>query len=146
MGRKDVSIEFRYGQELSDLPVVASAEAVFGEPAGAVSLTCRSNSFGRYEFTIWPDGKWAINRTIPDGEGIHESITTLTNGQSPVILPERNQLTAACQGSELVFSANGTELGRAQDDWFVDGKVGVGVGPNSNATFANFSLHWGEEE
>jgi hypothetical protein len=130
-----------YQQDMSDMAVEVNAEATFSEEApGPMVLVCRYNVMGSYEFSILPDGKWAITRNGPLDYDFRIPAVILAQGESSAIKPDRNQMTATCQGSDLIFSVNGEELGRAQDDLFVDGKVGIGVGPDSAGTFANFSV------
>ena len=140
---KDGPLLVVYNQDLNDLPVEVSAEAIFGVGNSSMSLVCRSNSVGYYGFSIQPDGYWEITQNPSlwalEFEKIHETI--LAQGTSSAIKPDRNQMTAVCQGSELIFTVNGEEVGRVSDDLFVEGKVGVGVGMNSSGTFTNFSVN-----
>jgi len=134
-----------YNQDLNDIPVKVSAEAIFGVGNSSMSLVCRSNSVGYYGFSIQPDGYWEITQN-PSLSAEFKRIpeTILAHGTSSAIKPDRNQMTAVCQGSELIFTVNSEEVGRVSDDLFVEGKVGVSVGTDSSGTFTDFIVNRGE--
>ena len=138
---KDGPLLVFYNQDLNDMSVEVSAEAIFGVGNSSMSLVCRSNSVGYYGFSIQPDGYWAITQN-PSLSAEFKRIpeTILAHGNSSAIKPDRNQMTAVCQGSELIFTVNGEEVGRTSDDLFIEGKVGVDVRFDSSGTFTDFTV------
>jgi hypothetical protein len=90
---------------------------------------------------IQPDGSWVIRRNTSDWyEPRLANITVLAQGTSSAIHPDSNQITATCQGNELIFSANGTELGRAEDDLYPEGQVGIFFDANTAGSFTNLNV------
>ena len=67
-------------------------------------------------------------------------MTILAHGTSSAILPGSNHITATCQGNELIFSANGTELGRVQDDMYPEGQVGLFFDTYAAGSFTNLTV------
>ncbi len=132
-------------QDLYDLPLEVSADVTFGSSSGGIGLMCRYTQLGRYEFLVQPDGKWFIRRNTSDWYAPSASrITVLAQGTSDAIQPGANQLTVTCSGNELVFTANGTELGRVQDDLYPEGQVGIFFEPYTAGSFTNLSIWRGE--
>ncbi len=131
---------YRY-QDLYDLPIEISAEATITSKAGSVGLFCRSSLNGRYEFLIQPDGRWTIRQNRSDWYAPKLSnMTILAHGTAEPLLPESNQISATCAGSELIFTVNGIELGRAQDDLYPEGTVGIFFDAYSVGSFTNLSI------
>lgn len=119
-------VVWAFSRDLYDLPVELNAEATFNAATGSLGLFCRASSLGRYEFLIQPDGKWYIRRNLSSWDDpVAAAIEILANGKSSAILPAANQFSATCSGSQLIFSANGSELGRAQDDLLPEGQAGL---------------------
>lgn len=128
-------------QDLYDLPVELSLDSTFGAQSGGVGLICRNTQLGRYEFLIQPDGNWSIRRNW--SEWYAPSATNmeiLAHGSTTAIKPESNQLKAICQADQLIFSANGTELGRVQDDLFPEGQVGIFLDANTPGSFTTLNV------
>jgi hypothetical protein len=131
-----------YQLDMSDMPIEVSAKTTFSEDVpGPMYVICRYNVIGWYEFDIYPEGKWVIKHQEPDHDGQTGLSVILAEGESAAILPDTNQLIASCQNNDLIFGVNGIELGRAQDDEFVAGKVGFGVGADSEGLFEQFSIN-----
>ena len=128
-------------QYLNNLPTEMSIETTFSGKTGAIGLMCRYTQLGRYEFVIQPDGSWSIRRNTSEWFAPSTSkITVLANGVSEVIQPDKNQITATCQNDELVFSANGTELGRVKDDLYPEGYVGFFFDKYTSGSFTNLNI------
>ena len=128
-------------QYLNDTPVEMSFETTFSSKTGAIGLMCRYTQLGRYEFVIQPDGSWAIRQNTAYWYAPKASnITVLAQGKSDVIRPDVNQLNAICQGNELIFNANGTELGRVKDDLYPEGYVGFFFDAYTAGSFTNLGI------
>jgi hypothetical protein len=136
---------FNYRPDLYDLPIETSAETSFTDKTGAIGLMCRYTQVGRYEFLIQPDGKWTIRRNTSEYYAQDaKNMTVLAEGQSAVIHPDTNQLSAICRGNELIFSANGEELGRVEDDFYPEGSVGIFFESNTAGSFTNLTVRRAE--
>ena len=129
-----------YLNPLNDLPVEVSADLVFTGKSG-IGLFCRDTQHGRYEFLIQPDGTWFIRRNRNSWYGTDSAyMTILAHGTSSAIQPGSNHIIATCQGEELVFSLNGQELGRAQDNYYAEGQVGIFFDVFAGGSFTNFTI------
>jgi hypothetical protein len=117
-------------QNLYDLPLEMTVDTTFTGKSGAIGLMCRYTELGHYEFVIQPNGSWSIRRDA----------FILAQGTSSAIQPGSNQVTVSCQGDDLIFSANGTELGRVQDDLYPEGQVGIFFGEYTAGSFTNLSI------
>ena len=114
-----------------DLPLVAAdvrLEAVVENAsdvtANNISLVCRADKDGWYEFSINSGGFWHIWK-LADGQ-----YTELATGPSRVINQKRgqNEIAATCIGSNLTLYVNYRKIGSARDRTFLDGgQVGVGL-------------------
>jgi hypothetical protein len=135
---------YRY-QDLYDLPIEISADTAFNGESSAIGLRCRYTQVGSYEFLIQPDGNWTIRRNTSEYYAQDaKNMTVLTKGQSAVIRPDTNQLSAICQGNELIFSANGEELGRVEDDFYPEGSVGIFFESFTEGSFTNLNVRRAE--
>ena len=135
---------YRY-QDLYDLPIETSVETSFTDKTGAIGLMCRYTQVGRYEFLVQPDGNWTIRRNTSEYYAQDaKNMTVLAKGQSAVIRPDANQLSAICQGNELIFSANGEELGRVKDDFYPEGSVGIFFESFTAGSFTNLNVRRAE--
>jgi hypothetical protein len=131
---------FTYRPDLYDLRVEISAEVTLTSKGGGVGLFCHFTN-GRYEFLLQPDGKWYIRRnTSYWGEPRAANITILANGVVENFQPQGAQVNAICNGSDLIFTLNGTELGRAQDDLYPEGQVGIFFDSFTAGSFTNLTL------
>jgi hypothetical protein len=144
--RKDQELAvWAYLPELNDLPLELSTDTTFAGKSGGIGLMCRYTQVGRYEFLIQPDGSWVIRRNTSDWyEPRVANMTILAHGTSSAILPDSNQITATCQGNELIFSANGTELGRVEDDLYPEGQVGIFFDANTAGNITNLTVRRAE--
>ncbi len=134
-----------YQPELNDLPVEVSANIAFSGKSGGIGLRCRYTQVGRYEFVIQPDGSWSIRRNTSDYFAPRAAnITVLAHGMSSAIQSGSNQITAICQGNKLIFIANGTELGRTQDDLYPEGQVGILFDTDTAGSFTNLTVRRAE--
>lgn len=133
---------FAYHPDLYDLPIEISADATLTSKSGAVALFCRATANGQYEFYIQPDGKWFIRRDRLGDNGLPNAkyLTTLAQGTVENFSPENMQLSATCSGSDLIFTLNGTELGRAQDTLYPEGQAGIFFDVNSEGSFTNLFI------
>ena len=135
---------YRY-QDLYDLPIEISADTAFNGESSAIGLRCRYTQVGSYEFLIQPDGNWAIRRNTSEYYAQNvKNMTVLAKGQSAVIRPDTNQLSAICQGNELIFTANGEELGRVEDDFYPEGSVGIFFESFTAGSFTNLNVRRAE--
>lgn len=103
-------------------------------------LACRMQPGGgeRYTFLIANDGRWSIR----NGE------STLAEGWSDQIKPDKNLLAARCVGDHLSLLVNNVELGSAQDGKLISGSINFSYAAESAAagTFDNISVEdWGDE-
>lgn len=139
---KDLTL-FTYQPDLYDLPVEISAEATLTSKGGGVALFCRATAVGRYEFYLQPDGKWFIRRNVIPEHYLPKAkhLTILAQGAVENFSPENMQLSATCNGSDLVFVLNGVELGRVQDTLYPEGQAGIFFDVNSEGSFTNLHLN-----
>ena len=104
-------------------------------------MACRFNPLGRYEFLIQPDGMWVIRHNSSYWyDPKTKYITILAQGNSTVIQPDHNEIAAICQNNELIFYANGEELGRVEDDLYPEGRIGIWSDSFTPGSFINFSV------
>ncbi|MBL1173465.1 MAG: hypothetical protein HND45_13890, partial [Chloroflexi bacterium] len=135
---------FTYQPDLYDLPVEISAEATLTSKGGGAALFCRATAIGRYEFYIQPNGKWFIRRNVIAEDYLPKAkhLAILAQGTVENFSPENMQLSATCNGPELVFTLNGVELGRVQDALYPEGQAGIFFDVNSEGSFTNLHLNW----
>jgi hypothetical protein len=133
---------FTYRSDLYDLPVVISAEVTLTSKGGGAALFCRATQNGRYEFYLQPDGKWFIRRDVNVEYGLPKAkhLTILANGTVENFSPAEAQMSATCNGPELIFSLNGAELGRVQDTLYPEGQAGIFFDSFSEGSFTNLNL------
>ncbi len=134
-GLEDLLTLFTYQPDLYDLPIEISADASLTSKSGAVALFCR----GHYEFYIQPDGKWFIRRDQIAEYSLPQTkhLTILAQGTVENFSSENMQLNAVCNGPDLIFTLNGTELGRAEDTLYPEGQAGIFFDVNSEGSFTN---------
>lgn len=134
-----------FQQELNDLSEEAKADFTFAGNSGGAGFMCRYTQVGRYEFLVQPDGNWLIRRnTSAYYAPSAANITILAHGKSDLIQSDNNQITALCQGSQLILYANGEELGRVEDDLYPEGQVGVFFDSYATGSFTNLSVQVAE--
>lgn len=132
-----------FDQDLGNLPVKISADAIFtdsNKAVGSMSLICRKNTLGMYVFSIDADGHWAISKKFLPYDNRALETYVLLEGEVEELRPGINKLTAICDKENLEFQINGKVLGSIQDTTFIEGKAGVGAGINSDIQFQNFSI------
>jgi hypothetical protein len=133
---------FTYRPGLYDLPVEISAETTFTSQGGGAALFCRATANGRYEFLLQPDGKWFIRRNVNFEYELPKTkhLTILANGTVESFTPAKAQMSATCNGPELIFSLNGAELGRVQDTLYPEGQAGIFFDAFSEGSFTNLVI------
>jgi S1-C subfamily serine protease len=108
----------------SNVRVDAAVETVSGPNRNNISLICRANTDGWYEFSMNSGGYWYIWKYE------NNNYDLLNQGASRAINLQRakNELTATCIGTELTFYVNNSKMGSARDNRFKGGgQVGVSV-------------------
>lgn len=102
----------------------AAVETVAGPNRNNISLVCRFNEDGWYEFSMNSGGYWYIWK-YETGDGF----TILDEGASTEINLQKaeNELTAICDGNDLILGVNGVEVGSTTDTDFRSGGIGVSV-------------------
>jgi hypothetical protein len=130
------------GDMFADMYIEADAALVeIPEQGGDYGLVARRPQDGDYyQFVISDDGFFKIRKHTGEGWTVlldwveSDAIIQGVNGV--------NRLQALCWGSELLFYVNGVFLGRAEDDAFASGRIGVSTGsfeggPGVHAVFDN---------
>ncbi|MEZ4645211.1 MAG: trypsin-like peptidase domain-containing protein [Chloroflexota bacterium] len=109
---------------VGDVRIDAAVETVAGPNRNNVSLVCRYNDAGWYEFSMNSGGYWYIWKYSDSAgfEVLKEGASTQINLQKA-----ENELTAVCQGNTLSLIINGTEVGSTTDTEFQSGGIGVSV-------------------
>lgn len=107
-----------------DVQIDVDVETVAGPNRNNISLVCRANVDGWYEFSIHSGGLWVIYRFEYD-----EGYTTLAEGGSTAINMQRaaNHLSIICQGESLSFTVNDDHLTTIKDNRFDEGFAGLSV-------------------
>lgn len=109
---------------LTDVRLDTAVETVAGPNRNNVSLICRYNDAGWYEFSMNSGGYWYIWK-YSDSNGfevLKEGASTQINLQKA-----KNELTAVCSGNTLTLIINGSEVGSTTDTDFRSGGVGISV-------------------
>ena len=121
-----------------DVRLDAGVETVSGPNRNNISLICRMTDTGWYEFSMNSGGYWYIWRyENGDYQKLEEGASYAIN-----MMKKKNEITATCIGDELTFSVNGTRLGSATDDRFLNGgQVGVSVS-TFDISGAGVKFHW----
>lgn len=112
--------------------VVATPAPAGNTQQPLIALECRVQPDGsRYEITVQPAvGRFRLYRF--DGE----SSVTLVDGLSPAVPPSSainrgeavNRLELSCVGNTITASVNGTTVGTAMDDTYVEGEIRIHAG------------------
>ena len=90
---------------------------------------------------IQKDGSWSIRRNTSEWYAPSAAkITILAHGTSSIIKPDNNQITAICENDELIFTANGTELGQVKDDLYPEGYFGFFFDAYTAGSFTNLNV------
>lgn len=108
----------------TDVRLDARAENL-GNNNNNVSLICRYNDRGWYEFNVANNGLYTILRY----EGSTGEFTTLYSGGVANLKTGKatNDYTIICQGDRLTLGVNGTEIRTVKDSQFDDGQLGISV-------------------
>lgn len=111
------------GLTAEDVRIEADVELTGGTNYTYFNLICRSSDAGEYYFIMDAGGLWQIGK-YSNGE-----YTRLTEGGNTAIRVAKapNHLTGICEGSELTFLINGTEVGSVVDYDLTSGLVGIAV-------------------
>jgi hypothetical protein len=144
---KETSIYGIYQVETGqpDVQVDVDVETVAGPNRNNISLICRANDEGWYEFSIHSGGLWVIYR-FEYAEGFIQ----LAEGGSTAINMQlaQNHLSITCQGDSLSFTVNDDHLTTVTDNHFPDGFVGVSVTTfdltGAGIEFSNFEVRVAE--
>ncbi len=108
----------------TDVRVDMRAENL-GDNNNNVSMICRYNDRGWYEFNVSNNGLYWIYRYTVNDDNFHElysgGVANLRTGK------DTNTYTAICQGDRLTLGVNGVEVRTVEDSFFDEGYVGVGV-------------------
>jgi hypothetical protein len=113
----------------ADVRVDARAENL-GSNNNNVSLICRYNDRGWYEFNVANNGLYWIYRYDDRTGNFHE----LYSGgvQNLRVGKDTNEYTIVCQGDRLTLGINGVEVRTVQDSSYDEGLIGVSVSSFDN--------------
>ncbi len=108
----------------TDVRVDARAENL-GNNNQNVSLVCRYNDRGWYEFNVSNNGLYWIYRY----ESSTDEFSLLYNGGVANLKTGKatNDYTIICEGDRLTLGVNGTEIRTVEDGLFDEGLIGIGV-------------------
>ncbi len=108
----------------TDVRLDARAENL-GNNNNNVSLICRANERGWYEFNVANNGLYTILRY----ESSSGEFSTLYSGGVANLKTgkDTNDYTIICEGDRLTLGVNGTEIRTVKDSQFDDGQVGISV-------------------
>jgi hypothetical protein len=94
------------------------------ENPSSVSLICRFNDKGWYEFEVTNAGYYSIYAY----DWANTTYTELLSGDAPVIEQGTEYtVTAICQGNVLTLMINGTPVGVAEDANYTEGNIGLAL-------------------
>lgn len=107
-----------------DVRVDARAENL-GNNNNSVSLICRANDRGWYEFNVANNGLYNILRYESSTGEYFElysgGVANLKTGK------DTNDYTIICQGERLTLGVNGTEIRMVKDSRYDEGLIGISV-------------------
>lgn len=108
----------------TDVRIDFTAENL-GSNNNNVSLICRYNDRGWYEFNVANNGLYSIFRYTTSDANFHElytgGVANMRTGK------DTNDFTAICEGENLTLGVNGVEVRTVEDGMFDEGQVGVSV-------------------
>jgi hypothetical protein len=108
----------------TDVRLDARAENL-GNNNNNVSLICRANERGWYEFNVANNGLYTILRYESSSNEFIElysgGVANLRTGK------DTNDYTIMCRGDRLTLGVNGTEIRTVEDNQFDEGQVGISV-------------------
>jgi hypothetical protein len=129
-------------REWTDVRVEVDTELVGGTNYTYIAIMCRSTEEGEYIFYLDTGGYWQIGKWMDDFTEYEQ----LAYGGSSVInlAKAKNHIEIECEDEKLVMYINGEEVGRAIDDEFSHGRIGVGVetfdNPIAEVKFSNLEV------
>lgn len=96
-----------------------------GDNNNNVSMICRANDRGWYEFNVANNGLYNIYRYDANTSNFHElysgGVANLREGK------DTNDFTIICSGDRLTLGVNGTEIRTVEDSTYDEGFVGISV-------------------
>jgi hypothetical protein len=108
----------------TDVRLDARAENL-GNNNNNISLICRANERGWYEFNVANNGLYTILRYESSSNEFTElysgGVANLRTGK------DTNDYTIMCRGDRLTLGVNGTEIRTVEDNQFDEGQVGISV-------------------
>jgi len=119
------SAYYDLGDGMNDVRLEADTELVGGSNYTYISLYCRSSDAGEYIFSLDTGGYWEIGKS----DFVNDSYKQLGYGGSVHIKVAQNpnHISAICEGDQLTFFINDTEIASVQDSDYTDGSIGIGV-------------------
>lgn len=127
--------------KVGDVRLESSFFMYAGLGNGGAGLACRFQDLDNfYAFLVLGSGSWKILK-VADGVA-----TTLGQGAVEQVIPGAvdTRMTAECRGTELVLRLDGQVVGRARDERFDSGQVGLFIGgeeiAGAHALFEDFVL------
>ena len=108
----------------TDVRVDARAENL-GNNNNAVTLICRANDRGWYEFNVQNSGLYQIYRY----DTARDEFILLYNGgvQNLRVGKDTNDYTIICEGDRLTLGVNGVEVRTVENSYLSEGQVGISV-------------------
>lgn len=131
----------------ADIQIDMDALKTTGPNRNNISLLCRVNEEGWYEFSIHSGGLWQIYRFTYE-----DAYTSIGSGGSTAISANAasNHLAVTCIGSELKFYVNDIEIGSAKDELFTKGTFGLSLNtfdlPGVGVRFTNYTVRLPDPE
>jgi outer membrane murein-binding lipoprotein Lpp len=108
----------------TDVRVDARAENL-GNNNNAITLICRSNDRGWYEFNVQNSGLYQIYRY---DRSANDFILLYNGGvQNLRVGKDTNDYTIICEGDRLTLGVNGKEVRTVEDSFLDEGQVGISV-------------------
>ncbi len=119
----DTPVRGKRGFDYSDMRIVADAWIIESPPddKNEYGVVCRAQENGNgYYFGLSGNGTYKIS-VVKDG-----TFTTLVDWTAASVIGKRNQtneIIVSCDGSELLFAVNSTELASITDSTYTSGDV-----------------------
>ena len=125
--------------QMSDGVVTVSAQQLSGAVTDGFGLVIRRPSAGNYyEFLIDSNGKWFFSKVVG---GKSTTIVDFTaNSAITTGLNQVNTISVQAQGGHFVFSANGTQVGTADDTTFTTGDTGLSGNDGIEVVYTNLTI------
>ncbi len=121
-----------YDKSEFDDVTVESQITNLGDNKNGISLVCRANSDGWYEFRVSSGGTYEVFRYEQKLKDRKQNPYTLLASGGSGLLPSKSvSVKFVCAGNTLHLYANGEEIkpyqGVVEDSTFTKGKIGLGV-------------------